>query len=97
MFIITGSYVVPIEEVERVLPKHWEFLDKLNKDGILVLSGPMKPRTGGAIILKLDSREEVDRLLEKDPFYIEHIVDYNIIQFIPTKANCALSNYIERK
>lgn len=97
MFIITGSYVVPIEGVERVLPRHWEYLDKLNDQGILVFSGPMKPRTGGVIILNLDSREEIDRLLEKDPFYIEHIVDYNIIQFIPTKANSALSNYIERK
>lgn len=97
MFVISGSYKVPIEEVERVLPKHWEFLDKLKNQGILVFSGPMQPRTGGVIIFNLDSREEVDKLLERDPFYIEHIVDYNIIQFRPTKAPDALCQYIKRK
>ncbi|MEN6357215.1 MAG: YciI family protein [Armatimonadota bacterium] len=86
MFVIYGSYIKPIEEVERVLPSHLAYLDKLNEEGILICSGPMKPRTGGVIIFDLDSRDKIDEILKNDPFYIKRIVDYTIIEFTPTKA-----------
>ena len=74
MFVVYGSYIRPIEEVERVLPLHLAYLDKLNERGILICSGPMKPRTGGVIILSLDSRDEVDEIIKNDPYYIEQTI-----------------------
>lgn len=96
MFVIYGSYIKPIEEVERVLPLHLAYLDKLNNEGILICSGPMKPRTGGVILLDLDSRDKVDEILKNDPYYIERIVNYTIIEFSPTKAAGDLGRLIKQ-
>ncbi|MCE5314703.1 MAG: YciI family protein [Armatimonadota bacterium] len=95
MFIVSGSYIKPIDEVERVLPAHKAYLDTLNEAGILVCCGPMKPRTGGVILLGLESREMVDDILKDDPFNTEEIVEYSIIEFIPNKAAADLQRLLK--
>ncbi|MCE5324714.1 YciI family protein [bacterium] len=95
MFVIYGSYIKPMQEVERVLPLHLAYLDKLNDRGIFICSGPMKPRTGGVILLDLDSRDEVDEILRNDPYYVEQIARYNIIEFTPTKSAADLGRLIK--
>ena len=96
MFVISGSYKVPIEEVDRVLPAHKAFLDKNYANGTFVCSGPMNPRTGGVIICRAESREEVEQIMREDPFRTENITDYSIIEFLPTKGCSQLQDFLIR-
>ena len=42
------------------------------------------PRVGGVIMIKADNRATVDAIIAKDPFNINGIADYQIVEFSPT-------------
>ncbi|QGY38816.1 GTP cyclohydrolase [Pseudodesulfovibrio cashew] len=84
MFIILVNYLKPIEDVERALEAHREFLAKHYAAGNLLLSGPQNPRTGGVIMARAARREAVERLVSQDPFFKEGIAEYEIMEFLPT-------------
>lgn len=85
MFVVQLTYKVNIEEVNKYLAAHREFLDYYYKQGLLIASGPMKPRTGGIIIAASNNREEVETIFLKDPFYLAEIAEYQFIEFLPIK------------
>lgn len=86
MFIYIVTYKKPMEEVERLLQAHRDFLDEQNRLGKLVASGPQTPRVGGVIMMYADSKEEAEAIIANDPFNINGIADYQIIEFTPTKG-----------
>ena len=85
MFIAILTYKKPLEEVDRFLQAHRDFLAVHYAAGDLIISGPQTPRVGGVIMLKADSRAAVDAILAQDPFHIHDIADYQIVEFTPTK------------
>lgn len=95
MFVIFGKYKKPIEDVERVLPAHREFLDKFYAKGLFVCSGPMVPRDGGVIICSAESRDEINNIMSQDPFFIEQITDYTIMEFKSTKARADMQQLLD--
>ncbi len=97
MYLILLNYKVPIEEVERVTQAHREFLDRAYKAEKLLVSGPKVPRTGGVIIARIKTREEIDQLINEDPFYQQKIADYEVIEFQAVKFHPALLSLVEAK
>lgn len=87
MFIINLSYKKEIDEVERVLPAHIEFLNQYYKKGNFICSGRKNPRIGGVILCNANNRDEVEQIIKEDPFNIEEIANYEVIEFMPTKYN----------
>jgi len=94
MYLLLLKYKVPIEQVERVTPAHREFLDKAYRSEKLLVSGPRVPRTGGVILTRVKTREEVDELVQADPFYTEEIADYEVVEFQALKFNAALGHLL---
>ncbi|MDE6307912.1 MAG: YciI family protein, partial [Bacteroidales bacterium] len=84
MFIAILTYKKPLEEVDRFLQAHRDFLSAHYAAGDLITSGPQTPRVGGVIMLRADSRADVDTILAQDPFHIHDIADYQIVEFTPT-------------
>ena len=87
MFIISLDYQVPMEEVERWIPAHIEFLNEQYAQGHFELSGRKNPRTGGVILSLLSNRETLNDILSQDPFYRENIATYEVTELLPTKAS----------
>ncbi|MGG5208543.1 YciI family protein [Chryseobacterium sp. MIQD13] len=87
MFIISLTYKTSLENVEHFIPEHNDFLEKNYTSGNFIASGRKEPRTGGIIIADAGSKEEVEEIITKDPFYIHQIADYDITEFIPSKYN----------
>ena len=87
MFILKVNYKKPIEEVERFLAAHRQFLDRMYADGIIIASGPQEPRTGGVILCNAKNAQEATAIYQQDPFYINGIADYELTQFHVTKHN----------
>ena len=71
-------------EVDRFLAAHREYLAKHYAVGDFIASGPQTPRVGGVIMIKAESRIAVDAIIAEDPFNINGIADYQIVEFTPT-------------
>lgn len=82
MFIIELTYVKPLEEVGKYMEEHKKFLEENYEEGIFIVSGPMVPRVGGIIIASLDSKEELEKIVNKDPFIINKVSSYKITEFL---------------
>lgn len=85
MFVIMLSYLKPLEAVEKELERHLAFLDKYYESGNFFCSGRQNPRVGGVILCKAKDKDEVEKIITDDPFYIERIAEYEITEFIPTR------------
>ena len=86
-FLLISKYVKPLAEVERVLPAHREFLQRYYDAGMFIVSGPLNPRTGGVILATAQSRDEIQDCLEEDPFFVEGVSEYEILEFSATKQS----------
>ncbi|OCG03235.1 YciI family protein [Gilliamella sp. wkB112] len=85
MFIFSLTYLKPINEVEKYLPQHIDYLEHHYQSGHFIASGRKVPRVGGIILCRVESREKAIAIMQKDPFYIHQIAEYDIIEFVPTK------------
>ena len=84
MFIAILTYNKSLEEVDRYLQTHRDYLAKHYAAGDFIMSGPQTPRVGGVIVMKAESRSLVDAIIAQDPFNINGIADYQIVEFSPT-------------
>ena len=84
MFIAILTYKKPLEEVDRHLQAHRDYLAKHYAAGDFIASGPQIPRVGGVIMIKADNRAAVDSIIAQDPFNLHEIADYQIVEFTPT-------------
>jgi uncharacterized protein YciI len=50
-----------------------------------IFFGPQRPRSGGAIIAKGQSKAELQKIMLLDPFVINNLVTLDIIEFTPIK------------
>ncbi len=96
MFIIQLTYKTSPSEVDKYTQAHREFLDYYYKQGLLVASGPMKPRTGGIIIAASTDKAHLESVFKQDPFYLAEIADYQFIEFTPVKHRDELKELIQK-
>lgn len=95
MLIAILKYIRPLEEVDALLQKHREYLQKLFDQKKLLVCGRLKPRIGGVIIAKNISRSEFEKILQADPF--QKVSCYEIIEFVPSLYDSHLQNMIEQE
>ena len=86
MFLINVQYVVPLAEVDEALADHVAFLQENYAKGIFVISGRKIPRSGGIILARNVSREELADILATDPFKQRGIATYEVTEFVAAIA-----------
>ncbi len=84
MFIAILSYKKPLSEVDKYLQAHRDYLAEHYAVGDFIASGPQNPRIGGVIMIKATDRDAVSTIISQDPFNINGIADYRIVEFTPT-------------
>ncbi len=84
MFIAILTYKKPLSEVDKYLQAHRDYLAEHYAAGDFIASGPQNPRVGGVIMIKASDRESVNTIISQDPFNINSIADYQIVEFTPT-------------
>lgn len=85
MFLIQITYTKPIEVIDQHLVAHRAFLEEGYQKDYFVVSGPRNPRTGGIIISQLKHRAQLESILAQDPFVLNEVASYDIIEFEPVK------------
>lgn len=87
MFIVSLTYIKPLEEVDQHLTEHVDYLKEQYRLGNFLASGRKIPRDGGVILAHSASREEIEAIIALDPFHIHGVADYEIIEFSPTMTS----------
>jgi uncharacterized protein YciI len=79
-------YRRPLDEVLTVLDEHRAYLRELQARGLLLASGPMDPRSGGALLLRVPDaagHATLDRIRDDDPFTRTGMAQYELIPWAP--------------
>lgn len=96
MFIISLTYKVSLQQIDKELNNHVRYLKEQYAVGNFLASGRKVPRTGGVILSQMKDRIELENVIHKDPFYQNNFADYDITEFVPTMTSeelkCLLEN-----
>lgn len=84
LYIVVLAYRHSLAAVDRHLPAHRAFLARHYRAGHFILSGPLEPRTGGAILARAPDRATLDRWLLDDPFHRHGVARYTVLCWAPT-------------
>lgn len=76
-------YRKPLEEVLKVLEEHRAFLRELKAKGLLIASGPMDPRSGGILLLRVPDTAALDAIRDGDPFTKTGAAQYELLPWLP--------------
>jgi uncharacterized protein YciI len=71
-----------LDEVLAHYDAHRRYLEGLKAQGTLVASGPLEPRNGGALLLRVpdDAVEAtLDRVRDGDPYWIAGVAQYELL------------------
>jgi uncharacterized protein YciI len=96
MFVVTITYTAPLAQIDELVPAHRDWLDRGYASGLLLASGPQLPRTGGVLLARAASREELDAALAEDPFSKAGAATYQVVQFAPIKTAPELAHLQEQ-
>jgi uncharacterized protein YciI len=81
MFVIELTYKVELSEIDRQMAAHVRFLQKYYASGTFVVSGRKIPRDGGVIVAVGTSRQQIEAIVQEDPFHEHGLADFRIIEF----------------
>jgi uncharacterized protein YciI len=97
MFVINLNYIVPLEQLDAHMTDHVKFLRKYYKQNIFVASGRKVPRTGGIILALAKSKDDIEKIITEDPFYIHKLAEFTITEFLTSQYHPDLKNLITGK
>jgi uncharacterized protein YciI len=84
-FIIEGVFVNPCpvdkETFEKSIREHLAYLEKGFQSGSILVSGPKAVGSGGFIIMKAESEEEIFDFFDSDPMKILGVQNYIVNEF----------------
>jgi uncharacterized protein YciI len=79
-------YRKPLEQILPHVDPHRAYLRELKGKGVLLASGPMDPRHGGVLLLRVPDGTpavELDRIRDADPFVTAGCCQYELIPWNP--------------
>jgi len=80
--LIVIRYRLPMDEVAKVTDEHRAYLRELKADGTLIAAGPMDPRTGGAMLVRVphdNAQQSLTDIRDEDPYFKKGVGNYELI------------------
>jgi uncharacterized protein YciI len=74
-------YKVPLAKIDAHMREHVTFLKKYYASGHFLVSGRKIPRDGGIILASAASRQQIEAIVEEDPFHARGLADFRVIEF----------------
>jgi uncharacterized protein YciI len=94
MFVIDLKYIVPLEQLDVHMTEHVKYLHKYYKLNVFVASGRKVPRTGGIILAKGKTREEIDEIIREDPFYKFKLAEFSVTEFLTSQVHPDVKKFL---
>lgn len=95
MFVVDLNYIAPLTAIDANMDEHMKFLRKYYKLNAFIASGRKVPRTGGIILVLAKSIEEVESIINEDPFIKKKLAEYKITEFRASQVHPDLKNLIK--
>ena len=93
-FIVEITYKVSFDDLQSTMPVHRAYLDEGYAKGLLLMSGPQEPKTGGIVVAHANDEKEIKDYFAKDPYFIQNLAKYRFIEFTPVKNNEILKSWL---
>jgi uncharacterized protein YciI len=92
-FYLEGQHLVPFEERDpELIAAHRRFLQQGYDKGRFLMSGPHKPPTGGILIARAESLDELHEFMAEEPFCKAQVMRFSkIVEFEPVQHQPVLS------
>jgi uncharacterized protein YciI len=84
MYVLTLTYIVELDQVDRVRDEHMAWIADQYEAGRFLMSGAKVPRDGGVILARGIERDELDEVIASDPFTRAGVAAYDVIEFRAT-------------
>jgi uncharacterized protein YciI len=94
MYVVSLTYKVPEEIVDFHLPAHVTWLQDAFDEGVFMVAGRKIPRTG-ALLLSNAERDTLDTVLAKDPFYVNGVADFEVMEFHANRVAAGYENLMD--
>lgn len=76
---------------------HMTYTQKAMDKGLILMSGLKEDMSGGIFVMKEESIEKVEEYLAKEPFKVEGIQDYKVVEFSVHYFNGSPSEWFNEK
>ena len=86
MFVALSTYVASLDDVDATRDRHLTWVAEQYDSGHLLVSGRRNPAVGGVIVGRAPSADAFRDLLAGDPFVIDGLAKYEVVEFEPTAA-----------
>lgn len=76
-----------LDEILTVVDAHRAYLRTLYDSGTLLVSGPLDPRSGGALLLRVPddaAHKTLDSIRDNDPYVKNGMAQYELLPWAPT-------------
>src|SRR5688572_15162308 len=95
MFVIELIYKAELADIDAHMAAHVRFLKKHYASGTFLVSGRKIPRDGGIILAVGKSRQDIEAIVEHDPFVERGLADFRIIEFRASQRADDIQNRID--
>jgi len=87
MFVVLLKFSANKAKAGQFMDGHNAWLGQGFANGVFLLAGSIKPGLGGAILAHGVAAEELQQLVNADPFVVEDVVRAEILEIAPSKAD----------
>ena len=91
MFIVLLRFADNRDQAGQFMDGHNTWVKRGYDDGVFLLTGSLQPKAGGAILAHNTSMSDLQDRVNRDPFVAEKVVNAEIVEITPAKADERLS------
>ena len=90
MYMVLLTFSENRHQAGAFMDGHKQWIARGFEDGVFLLAGSLQPGRGGAILADNASRDDLEIRVKQDPFVAEKVVDAEIFEISPAKADARL-------
>ena len=91
MFLVLLKFSAHKSRAKDHMDAHVQWIQRGFDDGVFLLAGSLPPQQGGALLAHGVSRDELQARVDDDPFVREQVVNAEIVEIAPSRADARLS------
>jgi uncharacterized protein YciI len=82
-FIVEVTYRIPADQLGEIRTEHRAFLRTGYERGWLLCSGPTPEGTGGMVVARAPSLEDLKQFFMDDPYHLKGVAEHRFVEFNP--------------
>lgn len=94
VFVLLARYTKPAAEVDLLLDAHRAWITRHQEAGRILMTARQVPLTGGLILARGESIEEVSQMISEDPFHASGAAEYEVLEFEPVRVTAGMEQVL---